>query len=305
MMALIEDGYVDLDDSIDLEQGQTLFYEEVMQDATFHQLDTTTVRKAFELSSNVGIAKLVQEHYDPGEKAEEFIKRLKSFNLHLPTGIEIEGEDAPFIKDAFNKEQDWSGISLPWMSIGYEVLITPLQLLNFYNAVANDGRMMRPYLVSEIQHFGETIKTYKPTVVNRGIASPRTIRKAKELLEGVVEDGTAKKLKTRRYRFAGKTGTAQIDYVKFNRKKNIKHRASFVGYFPAKNPVYSCIVMITNPRQHGIYGGEVAGPVFREIADKSFASRVELHKGINEYKKPPIAANFRCLIRIEVQKNGP
>ena len=102
-------------------------------------------------------------------------------------------------------------------------------------------------------------------------------------------DGTAKKLKTQRYQFAGKTGTAQIDYVKFNRKKNIKHRASFVGYFPAKNPVYSCIVMITNPRQNGIHGGEVAGPVFREIADKSFATRVELHKGINERAKPRVA----------------
>ena len=290
IMALMEDFNIDLNDSIDLEKGLTMFYEEEMRDASYHLLDTTTIRKAFEISSNVGIAKLVNHYYSNEKKAEDFVKRLKSFRLHLPTGIEIEGEAPPYIKEANNKEQDWSGTTLPWMSIGYEVEITPLQLLTFYNAVANDGKMMQPYLISEIQHFGETLKSFKPTILNKKIASDRTIEKAKELLEGVVESGTASKLHTRRYRFAGKTGTAQIDYKKFSPRKDIKHRASFAGYFPAENPIYSCIVMITNPKQNGIYGGEVAGPVFREIADNCFNTRIELHKGINEYAKPQMVS---------------
>ncbi len=284
MMALLEDGYVQLEDSIDLEQGQHQFYEEIMLDAAYHQLDTTTVRTAFELSSNVGIAKLVEQHYSG--KAEKFIEELREMNLHLPLGIEIEGEGIPFIKEAYNEEEDWSGISLPWMSIGYEVLITPLQLLNFYNSIANDGMMMKPFLVAEIQHFGEKVQQFKPTVVKKHIAAKSTIRTAQELLRGVVERGTASKHKSNRYSFAGKTGTAQIDYRKFRPKANIKHRASFVGYFPAEQPVYSCIVMITDPKAHGIYGSEVALPVFREIADRCYDSKVAMHQAFNIGPKP-------------------
>ncbi len=289
MMALLDKGAISLGDSINLEEGRTTFYEEIMEDSSPHGLEKTTVRRAFELSSNVGIAKMVEGTYGNEGGAIEFINQLRKYNLHLPTGIQIEGEASPFIKEAYNKEMEWSGITLPWMSIGYEVLITPLQLLTFYNAVANDGQMMRPYLVSEIQDFGVTTRKYKPTVIKKSIAKPETIAQAKSLLEGVVKRGTARKLDTDRYNFAGKTGTAQIDYRKFNRQRtNLKHRASFVGYFPAEDPVYSCIVMVTNPRQNGIYGADVAGPVFREIADKCYATRIEMHRPINSYAKPKL-----------------
>jgi len=289
MMALLDKGAIALGDSIDLEEGRTTFYEEIMEDSSPHGLERTTVRRAFELSSNVGIAKMIEAAYGGEGGAIEFINQLRKYNLHLPTGIQIEGEAPPFIKEAYNKEMEWSGITLPWMSIGYEVLITPLQLLTFYNAVANDGQMMRPYLVSEIQDFGVTTRKYKPTVIKKSIAKPETVAQAKSLLEGVVKRGTARKLDTDRYNFAGKTGTAQIDYRKFNRQRtNLKHRASFVGYFPAEDPVYSCIVMITNPRQNGIYGADVAGPVFREIADKCYATRIEMHREINSYAKPKL-----------------
>ncbi len=293
IMALLEDGHVNLDDSLDIENGKHTFYEEEMLDSApeSFRTDTTTVRRAFEISSNVGMGKLVQQYY--GDKKggdEQFIKRLKDFRLHLPSNIEIKGEAAPYIKTPYSKEDKWSGITLPWMSIGYEVTITPLQLLTFYNAVANDGRMMKPYLVSEIRHFDEAIKKIKPTVIKKQIASPKTIAKAQELLFGVVERGTANKLKSSKYKFAGKTGTAQINYRKFNnQKKNIKYQASFAGYFPADDPVYSCIVVITEPSEHGIYGGEVAGPIFREIADRCIETRPELHKALNEYKKPVLA----------------
>ena len=285
MMALLEDEFINLDDSIDLEQGTHVFYEEEMRDASFHQLDSTTIRKAFEISSNVGIAKLVQKYYADTDNGEKWIQHLHNFRLNQPINIEINGEEPPYVKKAYSKDDDWSGITMPWMSIGYEVELTPLQLLAFYNAVANDGRYMKPYLVTQIQHFGETLKSFNPIVIKEQIAKPATIRKVKSLLLGVVENGTAKKLKSNRYKFAGKTGTAQINYYKFDQRENIKYRASFAGYFPAEDPVYSCIVVITEPRQNGRYGSEVAGPIFREIADKCFIEQKELYPKENSKEK--------------------
>ncbi len=295
IMALLEDGHIDLYDSVAINRGKMKFYEEEMLDASKESLllDTTTVRRAFEISSNVGIAGLVNKYYgnDDEGQARKFIKRLKEMKLHLPLNIEIDGEASPYIKEAYSKEDKWSGITLPWMSIGYEVELTPLQLLNFFNAVANDGQMMKPYMVSEIQHFGHPVRKFKPTVIDRQIASPETIRKAKILLESVVENGTAYKLKTSKYKFAGKTGTAQIDYRKFgSRRDDVKHSASFAGYFPAHDPVYSCVVVIRNPTQNGFYGGDVAGPIFREIADKCFAQKIELHRALNERPKPTLVS---------------
>jgi cell division protein FtsI (penicillin-binding protein 3) len=300
IMALLEDGYINLEDSIDIEKGQTEFYDEVLEDSSpeSFKLDSISIRRAFEMSSNVGMAKLVDKFYGRKEKinrnegAERFIRRLKEFNLNLPTGIEINGEAEPYIKEAYNTLDQWSGTTVPWMSIGYELEITPLQLLNFYNAVANDGVMMKPMLVTEIQRFGETIERIKPIALKQRIASRGTIEKAQELLEGVVERGTAYKLKTDRYSFAGKTGTAQVGYRRGSNGTRVRgYRASFVGYFPAENPVYSCIVMINRPRQNGIYGGDVAGPVFREIADKVFATELDMHPPINRQERPVLASN--------------
>ncbi len=292
IMALLEDGHIKLTDSIDIEKGKHQFYEEEMIDASKESftIDTTTIQRAFEISSNVGIAKLVQLHYGNREKraAENFIKRLKSFNLHLPVGIEIDGEAPPYLKEAYSADDDWSGTTLPWMSIGYEVTITPLQMLNLYNAVANDGVMMKPYMVKEIQRYGETLSKIRPTVVNKRIASPKTISEVQSLLEAVVEEGTAHRLKTSQYKFAGKTGTAQTNYKRRSSKKNLKYRASFAGYFPAEDPIYSCLVMITEPSQNGIYGGDVAGPIFREIADNAYASKIALTPAINAYAKAPL-----------------
>lgn len=290
IMTLLEDGYVTLEDSIDIEKGKTDFYEETMEDSSpfSFKIDTTTVKRAFEISSNVGIAKLITKYYgtrediNQGKGAEKFIQGLKDFNLHLNTGVKIHGEANPYIKEAYSDDDQWSGTTLPWMSIGYELKLTPLQLLTFFNAVANNGQMMKPFIVKEIQRFGETERTFKPTVVKRNIASRKTIDQAQELLEAVVENGTAYKLKTDRYNFAGKTGTAQINYRKFSRGTRVGgYQASFVGYFPAEKPMYSCIVVINKPRQNGIYGSEVAGPVFREIADKCFISKIELHEPYN------------------------
>ena len=298
MMALMEDGYINnLDDTIAIDKGETQFYEETMKDSNplSYKIDSTSIRNAFEISSNVGIAKLVEQNY--GSKnakndnlaAAKFIERLKQFNLHVPTGIEIEGEALPTMKEAYSDEDLWSGITLPWMSIGYEVRVTPLQLLAFYNAVANEGTMMKPYLVSEIQRFGETIERYKPVVLKQEIAQPSTIEAVKELLEGVIENGTGVKLKASNYSFAGKTGTAQVDYSRGSRGIRIGgYQASFAGYFPVDNPVYSCIVVINKPKRGSFYGGDVAGPVFREIADKAYSSKIALHEPLNNLPKPDV-----------------
>lgn len=294
MMAMLEDGLVKLTDSVDIEKGQTQFYDETMPDSSplSYKLDSISAYDAFVISSNVGLAKLVYRSYggktkSGQDKAEMFINRMKQFNLHLPTGIELEGEAAPLIKET--TDDYWSGVTLPWMAIGYETTLTPLQQLAFYNAIANDGRLMKPYLVQEIRRFGESVERFRPTVAKKKIAESSTIATVKKLLEGVIEDdnGTGHKLQTSRYRFAGKTGTAQVDYHRGNRGTRVGgHRASFAGYFPAENPKYSCIVVINKPRQGGIYGGDVAGPVFREIADQCFYSLMELHDPMNEGPRP-------------------
>lgn len=292
MLAMLEDGYVNLEDSIDIEKGRTQFYEDVMVDASPEsaKIDTTTVRRVFEMSSNVGMAKLVNQYYSVQGGAERFIKRLHQFNLNLPTGIEIEGEAAPYIKEPFSQKDRWSGTTLPWMAIGYEMRLTPLQQLTFYNAIANNGMMMRPYMVDEIQSNGKTVEKFRPRVIKRSIASEQSIRRMQELLGGVVQRGTAQKISTPVYDFAGKTGTAQINYrrVGAERTRIGGYRASFVGYFPLENPVYSCIVVINNPKQHGFYGSDVAGPVFREIADKCYYATLDIHEPLNKQAPQPL-----------------
>ena len=296
VLALLEDGYVSPDDSIRIYNGTAEFYEEVMEDASpySYRMDTVKMSEAFEISSNVGIAKMVEQYYGSKNKANgnegaaRFIKRLKQFNLHLPTGITIEGEANPYIKEAYSEKDSWSGTTLPWMSIGYEIKISPLQLLTFYNAIANDGEMIKPYLVKEILRFGESVDKFYPTIIDKKIASKKAISQMQELLFSVVENerGTAHKLKSSKYQFAGKTGTAQINY---KRGRIGGYQASFAGYFPYENPKYSVIVVVNKPRRGGFYGGEVAGPVFREIADKIFTVKVDLHKPLNHEPAEPLA----------------
>ncbi len=292
MMALLEDEFVNLEDTIDVNYGKTRFYERELEDSEKHGLKMTTVKHAFEMSSNVGVSRLIQRYYGENKRGAKFIAHLKDFNLDKMSGIDISGETEPFIKEAYDAKYDWSGTTLPWMSIGYETALTPLQVLTFYNAVANDGEMMKPYLLSEIQRFGETIETFKPTIVKRRIASKKTIAKVKEMLEGVILNGTGKDLRTSKYNFAGKTGTAQVNYSKLREEDEKGYQASFAGYFPAENPTYSCIVVVYNPKQYGFYGAGVAGTVFREIADKAFTAKTELHQVINRREKPVMKAEM-------------
>lgn len=270
LMAALEDRVVSLDDTIDTGNGEIRYYDKTIKDTRKGGYGKITVRQVFEFSSNVGMSKIICENYKGREN--QFIDRLYAMRLNEKLGVEIKGEGKPFIR--YPGDKYWSGLSLPMISIGYEVRQTPLQILTFYNAVANNGKMVKPKFVREIRYHGKKIRNFDIEVLNPSICSDETIRKAREILEGVVENGTAKNLKNDNYKIAGKTGTAQIANDKYGYKlgSEVSYQASFVGYFPAENPKYSCIVVINSPTTAGYYGNLVAGPVFKEIADRVYAT---------------------------------
>lgn len=273
LMAAMEDGLIDINDTVDTEGGQIKYYDRTMKDSHNGGYGKVTVQQAFEISTNVGISKIIKRCYE--KNPQKFVDRIYKMNINTPLNIDLAGEGAPKIKNP--KDRDWYGTTLPWMSIGYEVQLTPLHILTFYNAVANNGKMMKPYFVKEIKKVGKTQKLIEPVVINEAICSKETIRKAKIMLEGVVEVGTAINLKSPNYKIAGKTGTAQIakgsDGYKGNKGgQKTTYQASFAGYFPADDPKYSCIVVITNPSNKVYYASLVAGPVFKEVADRIYAS---------------------------------
>ena len=292
MMALLEDGYVQPTDSIDTGNGIHRFYNDKMRDSHVGGYGKISVQEAFEKSSNVGISKLVNQYYK--DKPHDFINRLSAFRLNKTLDLDIKGEGSPKIK--YPGEEGWSGISLPWMSIGYEVQQTPLQTLCFYNAIANNGKMMKPMFVHEIRYHGKVLKHFDEEVLKNSLCSRETLRKVKSMLEGVVLRGTATNLKNPSYSIAGKTGTAQIA----DKNKGYGHKvyqASFAGYFPADAPKYSCVVVINSPdKKKGFYGNQVAGPVFKTIADKVYAMTYAMH--------PPKQDEQICEIKVPISLNG-
>lgn len=280
LMAAMEDGYIDLNDTVDVGNGSCKFFDVQVKDSHHPEKSKMTVQEVFEQSSNVGVAKLIYRHY--AKDPQKFVDRLCKFNLNNALGIAIAGEAKPRIKTI--KDKDWSGVTLPQMAYGYELSIAPLQLLSFYNAVANNGITVRPQFVSEIRKKGRVIKKFEPEIVGTSpICSRKTIEMAKRMMEGVVVHGTGKALKNSAFTVAGKTGTAQIlvngSYK--DRDKKAIYQASFVGYFPADNPKYSCIVVVSSPSSGEYYGAKVAGPVFKDIADKIYSTSLEIHKEIN------------------------
>jgi cell division protein FtsI (penicillin-binding protein 3) len=270
LMAAIEDGAIDTGDIVDTGNGTVKFYNKVIRDTKEDGYGNLTVMQVFEKSSNVGTSRLIYEHYKDHPK--DFVNRLYAMRLNQKLDLQIRGEGEPLIR--YPGDKLWSGLSLPMMSHGYEVQLTPLQILTFYNAVANDGRMMRPRFVTGILRNGSVVKSFGTEVIINSIASRSTIRKAKKMMEGVVEHGTATNLKNANYKIAGKTGTAQIAQDKrgYRQGPRMLYQASFVGYFPAENPLYSCIVVVNSPSNGVYYGNVVAGSVFKEISDKVYAT---------------------------------
>lgn len=273
ILAALEDKKVQLTDSLITGEGYTTYYNRGMQDVHKIGNGRVTVRDAFEHSSNVGISKIIYNAYK--DEPEKFVERLYSFGLNKPLDLEIQGEGRPQIKHPSNKKT-WYGTSLPWMSIGYELTITPLQTLTLYNAIANNGVMMKPYFVTDVMEGGLPKEHFDPVVLNKKLIADTTLKLAQSLLEGVIEHGTGKStFRNTPYKVAGKTGTAQIATGGKYNKTN--YNGTFVGYFPADNPVYSCIVVVNNPSAGKYYGGSVAAPAFKEIADNLYATSISLN----------------------------
>ncbi len=270
LVAALEDKKVDTSTIIDTEKGRWRIYDRIVRDSKHGGYGKISVAKAFELSSNTAFAKMIHNNYK--EEPQEFVNRLMDMELHKELGMPIKGEGIPVIRNPGDK--GWSGISLAWMSHGYEVSLTPLQTLAFYNAIANDGEYLRPRLIKEVKEWNNTIEIFEKEVVNSAICSKETARIVQDLLKNVVEKkhGTGHRLYSRNFSMAGKTGTAQKNYAGKDPDK-LRYISTFAGYFPAENPKYSCIVVIHEPdKSVGYYGADVSGPVFKSIAQKIYAN---------------------------------
>jgi cell division protein FtsI (penicillin-binding protein 3) len=273
LLSLLEDKHVDTNTVVDCEGGSKLFYGLRIRDS---HLGTgrITVKEAFARSSNVAFAKLAEQYYHNNPK--QFYDHLHHLRLDTATGVDIVGQAFPLIKKPGGKF--WGATTLPFMAHGYEELITPLHMLMVYNAVANHGRMMKPYLVNAVRDMGVDVKTFSPKVLVEKICSDETLGKLKECMLDVVESehGTAHNLKTELYSFAGKTGTAvtALDNKGYNKANKI-YQSSFIGFFPFDDPKYSIAVVIQNGNESKLaYGGVVSAPVFREVADKIWSSNL-------------------------------
>ena len=288
VMALIDEGYCDENTLIDLGNGEQKYYDLTLKDD--HPIKgQVTLAKALELSSNVGISKPVYKYFHKNK--DEYFEKLEQFHLTKPYGLGFKGESVSDLKPV----KDWSGVTLPWLSIGYEIRVTPLQVLGLYAAVANNGKLMRPYIIKEIRDNDKVIKSFESKVLNKQIAKPSTIAAVRKMLEGVVDSGTASNIRNQYYKIAGKTGTNLIADRKTGFKVK-RYQASFVGYFPAQNPLYACIVVVNKPDINiGYYGSSVAAPVFKDIADRLYSTDESIHPTLVKNKNELFLSTFKGL----------
>lgn len=267
MIAALEDNAIEPSDLVNTQGGVLTFFGKYkVRDSRKGGYGMIPFSKAFEMSSNTGIVKMVDGFYK--NKPKKFIDRLYNMGLNKKLGLAIAGEGKPVIP--YPTDKNWNGISLPWMAYGYGVELTPLQILTFYNAVANGGKMVKPRFIEKIKsNGGKVVKKFEEEVIHPSICSQETLKKVQSMMFNVVDKpwGTANNIKIDAFNIAGKTGTCQVDY----NSDNIQYISSFVGYFPAEAPQYSCMVLVYKPnRQKGYYGATVAGPVFKEIAQKIY-----------------------------------
>jgi cell division protein FtsI (penicillin-binding protein 3) len=272
LLSALEDGKVSLNSTVDLEGGTWRVANQTVYDSEKHGKHQATVLEAFEESSNVGMAKIAMQHYN--NNIDAYFKHLTKLRLDSTSGLDLVGEQKPRIVKPGSRL--WGPTTLPWMAFGYNIEISPIQTLNLYNAIANNGVMMKPYLVNSIQEEGKVIKNFLPKVYNAQLCKPTTIRDLRIALEGVCINGTARKLFANSlYKVAGKTGTALVANGNKGYADKI-YQSSFAGYFPADNPQYTIVVIIKNkPHAANFYGGSVAGPVFKEISDRLYSTYIQ------------------------------
>ena len=267
LMAALEDKVIDTATLVDTKKGVKTFYGKRISDSHHGGYGEISAARALEVSSNIGLATLIDDNYSKNPK--QFLKRIKSWNLHEPLGVSIMGEGIPDIPEPGDKK--WSKNALPSMAYGYGLTLTPLQTLAFYNAIANNGEMVKPRFIKAVKEFDKAIEVFGKEVTIDKICSDKTLGKIRGILKNVVQRGTGSKLYSPNFSMAGKTGTAQTEYWMADWKENKRYISSFVGYFPAENPKYSCIIVIHKPSiEKGYYGADVTGPVFKRIAQKIF-----------------------------------
>jgi cell division protein FtsI (penicillin-binding protein 3) len=302
LMTLLEDKKIDTSAVFDTHRGVVKYFGKSVRDSHDGGHGKISLARGFEVSSNTVMVQAVYNNYK--NNPSQFVNHINKYGLNKPLGLSIKGEGTPRVPQPTDK--NWSNISLPWMAFGYGVSITPLQTLTFYNAVANNGEMVKPQFVSEIKEWNRTIKKYDKEVLNPKVCSLETIKKLKAVLLNVVKRGTGKSLYSKDFSMAGKTGTAQVNYSK-NGGADKYYASSFVGYFPADLPKYSCIVVVHKPStvNNNYYGADVAGPVFKRIAQKIFTdspSRNEL-KNINKKIQKQETDYGSYFVKMQKQQN--
>lgn len=288
MMAILEDKVADTSTVYDTHGGEIRYSGEAVRDSHKGGYGKISLARGFELSSNTVMAQAVYENYK--NNPSKFVNHVNSYGLNKKLNMDFQGEGRPIIPQPSDKS--WSNISLPWMAFGYGVSVTPMQTLTFYNAVANNGVMVKPQFVSEIKEWNRTIKKIEREVINPKVCSQETILKLKAVLLNVVKKGTGSKLYSKDFSMAGKTGTAKVNYGKDGGSEQY-YASSFVGYFPADHPKYSCIVVVHKPStvNNNYYGADVAGPVFKRIAQKIFTDVPSTNEIKNLNKKIPKQEN--------------
>ncbi len=263
MVAALEDKVIDSSSVVDTENGRVKFYDRTVYDSHWGGYGKISAAKAFELSSNTAFAKMIYKGY--GHDPKKFLKRLYNMGLNKKLNLSIRGEGKP--KFPYPGDEDWYGTTLPWMAFGYGVSLTPLQTLTFYNAIANDGEMVKPRFIKEIRAWDKVEQSFDKEVLNPAVCSKETAKIVQEMMANTVRRGTAKNIYNENFSMAGKTGTCQVEYW----VEPGRYISSFAGYFPVDNPQYSCIVVIHKPKKElGYYGNIVAAPVFKKVAEKIF-----------------------------------
>lgn len=281
LMAALEDKVIDTSTVINTGNGVKKFYGRNVSDSRRGGYGEISAARVLEVSSNIGIASIIDDNYS--KNPNKFINRLKSWNLNKRTGVSIKGEGKPLIPGPGDKT--WSKNALPSIAYGYNLHLTPLQTLTFYNAIANNGVMVKPRFIKEVRAWNEKVKSFETEVINPKICSDETLSKITEVLKNTVQRGTGRSLYSPDFSMAGKTGTARTEYWKPDWSKDPQFISSFAGFFPAENPKYSCIVIIHKPStKKGYYGADVSGPVFKRIAQKIFteSSIIEEVKNLDQ-----------------------
>ncbi|WP_264552160.1 penicillin-binding protein [Flavobacterium sp. N2038] len=275
LMAILEDKVADTSTVYDSHGGEIRYYGRAVRDSHRGGYGKVTLARGFELSSNTVMVQAVYDNYK--SNPSKFVNHINELGLNKPLGLHFKGEGRPYIPQPGDKH--WSGTTLPWMAFGYNVSVTPMQTLTLYNAVANNGVMVKPQFVSEIKEWNKNIKKFDTEVMNPKVCSPETLKKVKAVLANVVKKGTGSKLYSKDFSMAGKTGTAMVNYGNAGRE-GMYYASSFVGYFPADHPKYSCIVVVHKPNtaKNNYYGADVAGPVFKRIAQKIFTDAPSTNK---------------------------